>query len=571
MKHAAITDSVADRIAQALVRHGVEVIFAQSLPSAVILAAEACGIRQIAYRQENMGGAMADGYARVSSKVGVVAAQNGPAATLLVPPLAEAMKSSIPVVALVQDVERNQTDKNAFQDIDQIALFQSCTKWVRRLNVAERVDDYIDAAFTAATSGRAGPVALLLPADLLRSPAPKIDKPRTACLGYWPLDRFRPSDDLIQTAADTIADAHNPVVLAGGGIHAGGAAAALARLQEIASLPVFTTNMGKGAVDEFHPLSAGVLGALSGPRSLGFYSHQLMKEADLVILAGTRTNQNGTDNWQQIPPSAKIIHIDIDPGEIGRNYEALRLHGDAHETLTALCEALSKRDFLRRDMPRLAYEKRIAGFWAEYDEARQPVLKDQTAMMRPERVMQELQPWIEQDITVVADASYSSMWVVGQLRCRKVGTRFITPRGLAGLGWGLPLAMGVKVAHPDNPVVAIVGDGGFAHSWAELETMIRMQLPVTVVLLNNGVLGFQKDAETVKFGRYTTACHFAPVDHAAVASACGCRSATVDNAADFSQQLRLSIESGKPSLIEVITDPDAHPPLSLFAAMDQAA
>ncbi len=146
MKHAAITDSVADRIAQALVRHGVEVIFAQSLPSAVILAAEAHGIRQIAYRQENMGGAMADGYARVSGKVSVVAAQNGPAATLLVPPLAEALKASIPVVALVQDVERNQTDKNAFQDIDQITLFQSCTKWVRRLNVAERVDDYIDAA-----------------------------------------------------------------------------------------------------------------------------------------------------------------------------------------------------------------------------------------------------------------------------------------------------------------------------------------------------------------------------------------------------------------------------------------
>src|SRR5690606_4401602 len=143
---------------------------------------------------------------------------------------------------------------------------------------------------------------------------------------------------------------------------AGGAAAALARLQEIASLPVFTTNMGKGVVDEFHPLSAGVLGSLTGPRSLGFYSRHLLNEADLVILAGTRTNQNGTDNWQQIPSSAKIIHIDIDPGEIGRNYEALRLHGDARETLTALCKTLSKRDFLRRSMPRLNYEERIAGF-----------------------------------------------------------------------------------------------------------------------------------------------------------------------------------------------------------------
>lgn len=571
MKKTLNSQTVADRIVDGLVRHGVEAIFAQSLPSAVILAAEARGIRQIAYRQENMGGAMADGYARVSGKVGVVAAQNGPAATLLVPPLAEALKASIPIVALVQDIERNQTDKNAFQDIDQIRLFESCTKWVRRLNVAERVDDYIDAAFQAATTGRAGPVALLLPADLLRGPAPKIEKVRTSCLGSWPLDRFRPSDELIELAAETISLSRKPVVLAGGGVHAGGAAHELSRLQEIASLPVFTTNMGKGTVDEFHPLSAGVLGSLTGPRSLGFYSRELLEEADLVILAGTRTNQNGTDNWQQIPRTAKVIHIDIDPEEIGRNYEALRLHGDARETLAALCDALSKRQFLHRNASRSECETRIADFWSKYEQARGPVLADCEGAMRPERVMRELQPWLDQNITVVADASYSSMWVVGQLRSPGVGSRFITPRGLAGLGWGLPLAMGVKVAQPDKAVVAVVGDGGFAHSWAELETMMRMHIPVTVILLNNGILGFQKDAETVKFGAYTSACHFAPVDHAAIAKACGCRSAKVDNAADFAEQLRLSIGSSHPTLIEVVTDPAAHPPLSLFAAMDKAA
>ncbi len=167
----AATETVAERIAHILCRHQVEVIFAQSLPSAVILAAEAAGIKQIAYRQENMGGAMADGYARISGKVAVVAAQNGPAATLLVPPLAEALKASVPIVALVQDVERDQTDRNAFQDFDQIALFQSCAKWVRRVQVPDRIDDYIDAAFTAAASGRPGPAVLLLPADLLRAPA----------------------------------------------------------------------------------------------------------------------------------------------------------------------------------------------------------------------------------------------------------------------------------------------------------------------------------------------------------------------------------------------------------------
>ncbi|MDX8495106.1 acetolactate synthase catalytic subunit [Mesorhizobium sp. VK22B] len=570
--HATVTKStVADRIADALKRHGVEMIFAQSLPSALILAAEARGIRQIAYRQENMGGAMSDGYARLSGKVGVVAAQNGPAAALLVAPLAECLKASIPVVALVQDVERDQTDRNAFQDFDQIALFQSCTKWVRRLTVSERVDDYIDAAFTAATSGRSGPVALLLPADLLRSPAVEQGRTRASCLGRWPLDHSRPSDIDLRRVAEQIASARSPVIVAGGGIHCSGAVDELARLQEEASIPVFTTNMGKGAVSERHPLSAGVLGALVGPCSLGFYSRQLMEEADLVLLVGTRTNQNGTDSWRQIPKAASIVHIDIDPTEVGRNYEATRLVGDAAETLAALRQALSKSDLTQRILSRPVVEAKIATFWEQFDLACEPRRKSPQSPIRPERVMAGLQRFLERDITIVADASYSSMWILGQLRAPRVGARFITPRGLAGLGWGLPLALGAKAAHPDRPVVAVVGDGGFAHSWAELETMVRMNLPVTIILLNNGILGFQRDAETVKFGSYTSACHFSAVDHAGIAEACGCPSVRVADPAELAPALKRGIEGGGPLLIEVMTDPDAHPPLSLFAKMDEAA
>jgi acetolactate synthase-1/2/3 large subunit len=565
MDGTSVAGTVAERIARALARHGVEIIFAQSLPSALILAAEARGIRQIAYRQENMGGGMADGYARISGKVGVVAAQNGPAATLLVPPLAECLKASIPVVALVQDVERDQSDRNAFQDLDQIALFQSCTKWVRRVTVAERVDDYVDAAFTAATSGRAGPVALLLPADLLRSPAPPVEARRVRNLGTWPLDRSRPSDQQLQHAAARIAAADNPVVLAGGGIHCGGAAQELGLLQEEAALPVFTTNMGKGAVNEFHPLSAGVLGSLVGPRSLGLYSRNLMAEADLVVLVGTRTNQNGTDNWTQIPSQASVIHIDIDPLEVGRNYEAVRLVGDARETLAGLRSALQGCDLSLRRKLRADIEAKIAAFWQSFNEARHPVYASAGSPIRPERIMADLQPWLERDITIVADASYSSMWILGQLRAPRAGMRFITPRGLAGLGWGFPLALGAKAAEPARPVVAVVGDGGFAHSWAELETMMRMRLPVTIILLNNGVLGFQRDAETVKFGNYTSACHFGDVDHAAIARACGCPSVRIENPADIASALKRGIEGSEPLLIEVVTAPEAHPPLSLFA------
>ncbi|GLR90233.1 acetolactate synthase catalytic subunit [Bradyrhizobium iriomotense] len=556
--------TVAQRIALALQRHGVKLIFGQSLPSAVILACEAIGIRQLAYRQENMGGAMADGFARVSGQIAVVAAQNGPAATLLVPPLAEAYKASVPIVALVQEVERNQLDRNAFQELDHFALFSSCAKSVRRVITADRIDDYVDAAFVAAGSGRPGPTVLLLPADLLREKAPTSTRERRSSFGEWPIDRTRPSEAEICAAAASIAAAKAPVVVAGGGVASPAAAAAMAKLQNIAHLPVFTTNMGKGAVDETHPLSAGVLGALVGPRSLGRHTLPILQEADLIILVGTRTNQNGTDSWRQLPANARVIHIDVDPQEIGRNYEATRLVGDAAATLEALAAAIEHVDLsARRDM-RAGLEKRIAAAWKSFEEERSVFSGSNGNPIRPERVMRELQARLTPEMIVVADASYSSMWVVGQLRSRTAGQRFITPRGLAGLGWGLPLAIGAKLARPASPVVALVGDGGFAHSWAELETLVRSNVPVVVIVLNNGILGFQKDAETVKFGSYTTACHFSPVDHAAIARACGCGGAVVSAPGELGKTLDLALAEKRPWLIEVTTDPSAHPPISLF-------
>jgi acetolactate synthase-1/2/3 large subunit len=556
--------TVAQRIARALQRHGVDVIFGQSLPSAVILACEAIGIRQLAYRQENMGGAMADGFARASGRVAVVAAQNGPAATLLVPPLAEAYKASVPIVALVQDVERSQFDRNAFQELDHLALFSSCAKWVRRVITSERIDDYVDAAFVAAGSGRPGPAVLLLPADLLRDLAAEPTRGRHLSLGEWPTDRTRPTDAEIHVAATSIVTATAPVIIAGGGATSRAAAMALAKLQDVAHLPVFTTNMGKGAVDETHALSAGVLGALTGPRSLGKRTKSILDEADLVVLVATRTNQNGTDSWRQIIPGTQVIHIDIDPCEVGRNYEAMRLIGDASATLEALCDAVGQSDLSLRLATRPGLEERIATAWSEFESDRSIYSGSNASPIRPERIMQELQARLTPDMIVAADASYSSMWVVGQLRGLRPGQRFLTPRGLAGLGWGLPLAMGAKVASAASPVVALVGDGGFAHSWAEIETMVRSNVAVVVIVLNNGVLGFQKDAETVKFGGYSSACHFSNVDHALIARACGCESTTVTSPGNLGQVLDEALTAQRPWLIEVVTDPSAHPPISLF-------
>ena len=554
--------TVADIVIDSLLRHGVEVMFSQSLPSAVLLAAERRNITQFMYRTENAGTAMADGYARTSGKVGVVSAQNGPAATLLVPGLAEALKVSVPVVAIVQDVARTQTDRNAFQEFDHIALFQSCTKWARRVTEASRVVDYVDMAFVNAASGRPGPVALILPADLLLE---EIEPPRrrNSNLGYFPLDPSVADPIRIDEAVELLAAASNPLLLAGGGVHLSAASEAVAAIQSDTHIPVMTTVMGKGVVDERHPLSIGVTGYAMGKLSPTRYMYPIVQQADVILLVGTRTNQNGTDSWQLYPENARYIHIDVDGAEIGRNYEALRLKGDARLTLEAIHTKLKGR---RGPAP--ATEHSIAEAKQKHAVDIAAVERSDASPIRPERMAADIREVLSEETIVVADASYATLWVACYLPSLKAGMRFITPRGLAGLGWGLPLAIGAKVASPSSPVLCMVGDGGFAHVWSELETAARRKTPLVLTVLNNSCLGYQKDAEDVKFGGHSTACYFTAVDHAAIARASGCRGIRIEKAGDYLPALREALACQETTVLDVITDAAAYPPITFFDGLD---
>lgn len=557
-------DSVAFLLARALQRHGIDLVFGQSIPSSLHLACESLGIRQIGYRTENAGGYMADGHARISGQAAVVTAQNGPAATLLVPPLAEALKASIPIVALVQDVQRNQTDRNAFQEFDHLGLFASCTKWVRRVTEAQRVEDYLDQAFANACGGRPGPVALLLPMDLLAEPAPAAA--RHTALGHFPLDRTVAAPAAVARAAELLRHARAPIVIAGGGVHVSAASEALAALQHEAHLPVATTTMGKGGVDETHPLSVGVVGSFMGPFAASRHQRDLVSEADVVLLVGNRTNQNGTDSWTLYPPHAQYIHIDIDSAEVGRNYEALRLVGDARETLLALRQAMVDGDLSARATARAPLEARIQAGRARYEAESRALRRSSAQPIRPERIMEEIAGQASADTIFVADASYSSTWIANYLTSTRAGMRFLTPRGLAGLGWGLPMAMGAKLARPDAPVVCVVGDGGFGHVWSELETAVRSGIAVTLVVINNGILGFQKHAEQLKYGEFTSAVDFKPVDHAAIARACGCAGVRIEDPAELAGALADAARSGTTTVLDVVCDPEAFPPLTFFNA-----
>jgi len=558
-----LTQTVAEVIAASLKRRGIRNIFGQSLPSELILAAEKEGIRQVVYRTENAGGAMADGFARASGTIGVVAAQNGPAATLLVPPLAEAMKASIPVLALLQEVPRKSRDRNAFQEIDHVELFGACSKRVSLLDCPERIEEDLDLAIVEALSGRPGPVVVLLPRDVLSMEGASVEGGGSSA--EFPLDRPRPDAASVAVAAEMLRGAARPLIIAGGGVHASGGTEALAELQEIASIPVGTTTMGKGSVDERHELSLGMITSFMGAGSLSRRMGEYVADADVIMFVGSRTNENGTDAWTLFPEDGcSYIHLDMDPVEVGRNYPSVRLVGDARAGIEALLDALKDGDLATRGERRPQLASFIVSARRRDRVSAAHLLSAPDSPIRPERVMAELDKVGDSQTIYVADASYSTIWVAAYLTARRAGQRFITPRGLAGLGWGLPLAVGVQASEPESKVVCIVGDGGFAHCWSELETIAREQLPVTIVVLNNAILGFQKHAELHKLGAHTTAVDHSRIDHCAIARACGVAAELVSDPEELEGAFVRNLNSGRPGLVEVDTDARAYPPIKAW-------
>lgn len=561
--------SFSKRVALALKRHGVTEIFGQSNPPSIMLEANALGIRQIGFRQENSGSYMAQGFSMASGRVGVVAAQNGPAATLLVPGLAECLKASHPVIAIVQELGADSMDRNAFQEIDHEGMFAPVAKWVKRIPSQNRIEDYVDMAFVAATSGRPGPAVLLCPADYLFDPTEYPYKAlRNVSHGYYPLDRTMADPARIQEAAKLLAGAKNPLIYAGGGVISSGGSAALRDLQEKCALPVATTTMGKGSVDEEHPLTLGPIGYYMGKRGATKFMKPMVQEADVILLVGNRTNQNGTDAWTLLPWGAKYIHIDIDPMEISRNYESLRVVGDAKLALEQLCEAMQAEDLSARKAARAGVEAAIAKGKAEHIAEAKDVTQGDKQPLRIERFLAEVERQLSDDHIIVADASLSSVWLANYIKATK-NRKFIFPRGLAGLGWGLPLAMGAKVAQPDRKVFCLAGDGGFGHVWSELETCRRDKINVVTAVINNEILGYQKHAERSLFnGAYTTACDLLDTDLAKVAEAAGVKGIRITKPEEIAPAIKEAFAHDGPVVLDLITEPDCIPPIPLMGKLE---
>ena len=517
-------------------------------------------VTHVLARDERSAAYMADVYARVSFRPGVCEGPSGAGATYLASGLAEAHASSIPVIALLSDTPVGREDCNVLTALDQPALFKPITKWTTLVKDPGRIPAAVRQAFRVATSGRPGAVQLTLPMDVLAhtAEAPSLHA-EEACRSY-PAYRTRPDPGAVEQAAALLANARRPVIVAGGGAVTSGAWAELAALAEAAGAPVGTSICGKGAIAEDHPLSMGVVGGNGGRP----YANAILAEADLVLYVGCKTDSVTTENWS-LPNVARgqaIVHLDVDPTEIGRNYEtAAGLAGDARLGLADLVAALQARAAGPRPNPLRECQGEVAAFWAEF----QAKAAATTAPIKPQRVIQALARLLPADSIVVADAGTPTPFAAAYLSSQ-AGRRVIIPRGYGGLGYALPGVLGARLASPGAAVVGLLGDGSFAMSAGELETIGRLGLPVTLIQFNNACFGWIKVSQELFHDGRCFGVDFSDVDYAGIARGFGLEAVRVEDPAEVEPALRRALASGCPTFVDIVTECETSemPPVTKF-------
>jgi acetolactate synthase-1/2/3 large subunit len=542
--------------------HGVRHVF--GLPGGQTMALydgileRAPSIRHLLVRDERSGAYAADAYARVTGRVGVCDATVGPGAAKLPSGLGEALNASIPVLALVSDLPRRLAPMRyrgaASQALDQARLLEPVTKWLATVDDLAAMPDLVRRAFREATSGRPGPVALLLPQDVLDAPwagGEAVPSARDARFGRCPSLRPWPDPADVDAAAAVLRAARRPLILAGGGALLSGATGALRALAERLSAAVATTLSGKGAFPEGHPLSVGVVGAMGTAAAA-----TALAEADTVLLLGTKAGGNPTFGWTLPRADQAVVQLDVDPVELGRAFPLRAgLLADARAGLEALGQALQEpADPAAAAPDRGQWRARVAQLMAAWRAERDRERALDTRPIAPQRVLGELERALRPDDLVVCDASLASGWGGVYLEQRRAGRRVLSPRGLAGLGWALPAAIGVATALPGRRVVALMGDGALSYAVGELATVAEHGLAITAVVLNNRSLAWIRWYRRIAFGRGHEDEDFAEVDFAAVARAYRLEAARVEEPGELGRALEAALRAEGPALLDVRTE-----------------
>lgn len=551
-------------IYETLKSYGVTCIFGMEDPIHIFHAVDREYTKIITVRDEKHAAIMAHGYAQVTGRPGVCASTFGPGATNLITGLLEAQRSSVPVIALVQDHPLRLKDKNASSAMDHATALAPYVKDVTRIDSAEQAADAVRKAFRIATSGRPGPVVLLCPGDVMAAKA-EAETWADAAYTHYPANRVRANREAIDKALVLLAAAKRPLIIAGGGSIISGAEQEVEILAQLLQAPVATTMTGRGIIPDDHPLAAGPLGSTTGGRyGRGQISNKLFTEADVVLVLGSRTGQICYSEWSLPKPQTKLIHIDIDPVEIGRNFKTdVAMVGDIRDTLRDLITICGERNITKQSS---TATKRVMELTQVWQDEFLPMSQSAQTPIRPERLLSEISDLSDETTLIVTDASYITGWAMSHISVPGSGRFILSPRGTGGIGWCLPAAIGAKLGDPSRTVICLSGDGAFGYVLNELETAARYGIEVLTVVFNNGTLGFQRHWEQKVMGSYLE-CDFLDIDYSQVARALKCDGERVTAPEEIGASLKRGLAYKGPYLIDVVIDPNATAPIVGFEAI----
>lgn len=515
-------------------------------------------IKHVLVRDEKCGAFAADAYSRVAYKPGICDAQAGPGAANLVPGVAEAFTNSIPLIAITGNVVSSIFGKGQSQELDQVGLLRPVCKAVFHVNETSRIPTTVRAAFRLATSGRPGPVLIDLPMDVSGASRDFGSDVyiETDCCSY-PSRRVEPEQASIIQASKLLQQAERPTILAGGGAMLSQAWNEIIDLAELIPAPVATTITGKGIIPENHPLSVGPIGR-QGFRPA---ANKALEEADVVLAIGTKFHYTATDDWKLPSSNAKLIHIDVDPGEIGRVYPTtIGIAADAKLAAASLAKHLRTSAAKGRKTPWTQRLQSMAKEWASSTEADMGSLNGPVRRKFAIKIIRKI---LAPNDILVTDTSQTGAYTSTYFDILATGRTFIEPRGTAPIGGALPGAIGAKCAALKRNVVAIGGDGGFAYHPSELETAKRIGISFVYVVFNNNALGWSKIALEKRGGGYLSV-DFLPIDFARLSEAYGCFGARVERASEFEPALDSAFKSNLPAVVDIVAnDPSEVPPIRM--------
>ena len=520
-----------EAVVRSLAAHDVDTVF--GIPGThnlgIYEALRATGsIRHILARHEQGAAFMADGYARASGEVGVCISTTGPAALNTLASLGTAFSDSSPVLCIASQIpaEGIGLDKGYLHECqDQLGSFAPVTKWRARADTVEAIPGVMREAFAQMLSGRPRPTAVEIPCDTLDE-SDEVTMPAPA-----EANRPAPDPEQVEQAARLLRAARRPVIWAGGGVISSSAGAEVRQLAERLQAPIFTTVLGKGAVADDHPLAAGA--TILHPAARAF-----LAESDLMLAVGTRFTEEETDRWGLCMPDS-LIHIDIDPEEIDRNYPAtVGVVGDARAALQLINSQL--QDLGKQDSGSAAGIAKLRQKIWRYCQARAP---------EGVELVQTLRKALPRDTIIVSDLTVAAYWCRRLLDIYEPRTN-IYPWGFCTLGFGLPAAVGAKVARPDRPVVVLCGDGGFLFNCQELAVAAQFDVPIVALVFNDSAYGVLKPQQMARYGQ-AHAVDLVNPDFVALAGAFGVDGCRVTSIEQLGPAVAKAIEADRSALIEL--------------------